>query len=133
MRTLASFIITNLDGFYEGPNGELDWSIVDEEFKAFAIGQLWHIRKSNTVSNVVGDPFDHRSGRLWIGGIDHLAGDAIGKPLQAGLAPVDGHHGHAAVGKLDGRGKTELASSTDHDCDTARRDSVIRHGTPPAL
>jgi DNA-binding MarR family transcriptional regulator len=70
--------------FYEGPNGELDWSIVDEEFKAFAIGQLWHIRKSNTVSNVVGDPFDHRSGRLWIGGIDHLAGDAIGKPLQAG-------------------------------------------------
>jgi hypothetical protein len=33
MRTLASFIITSLDGFYEGPNGELDWSIVDEEFK----------------------------------------------------------------------------------------------------
>jgi dihydrofolate reductase len=40
MRTLASFIITSLDGFYEGPNGELDWSIVDEEFKDFAIRQL---------------------------------------------------------------------------------------------
>jgi dihydrofolate reductase len=40
MRTLASFIITSLDGFYEGPNGELDWSIVDEEFTDFALRQL---------------------------------------------------------------------------------------------
>ena len=40
MRTLASFIITTLDGFYEGPNGEFDWPIVDEEFNDFAIGQL---------------------------------------------------------------------------------------------
>ncbi len=40
MRTLASFIITSLDGFYEGPNGELDWSIVDEEFDEFAVRQL---------------------------------------------------------------------------------------------
>src|SRR5580692_6827595 len=40
MRTLASFIVTSLDGFYEGPNGELDWSIVDEKFKDFAICQL---------------------------------------------------------------------------------------------
>ena len=40
MRTLASFIITSLDGFYEGPNGEFDWPIVDEEFKEFAIRQL---------------------------------------------------------------------------------------------
>jgi hypothetical protein len=28
MRTLASFIFTSLDGFHEGPNGELDWSNV---------------------------------------------------------------------------------------------------------
>ena len=35
MRTLASFIVTSLDGFYEGPNGEFDWPIVDEEFKDF--------------------------------------------------------------------------------------------------
>jgi dihydrofolate reductase len=40
MRTLASFIVTSLDGFYEGPNAEIDWPIVDEEFKDFAIRQL---------------------------------------------------------------------------------------------
>ena len=40
VRTLASFIITSLDGFYEGPNGEFDWPIVDEEFNDFAIRQL---------------------------------------------------------------------------------------------
>jgi len=40
MRTIASFIFTTLDGFYEGPNGELDWSNVDEEFDEFAVRQL---------------------------------------------------------------------------------------------
>jgi dihydrofolate reductase len=40
MGTLASFIFTSLDGFYEGPNGELDWPIVDEEFNDFAVHQL---------------------------------------------------------------------------------------------
>jgi len=40
MRTLASFILMSLDGFYEGPNGELDWPVVDEEFDDFAIRQL---------------------------------------------------------------------------------------------
>jgi dihydrofolate reductase len=38
--TLASFIFTSLDGFYEGPNGESDWPIVDEEFNDFAVKQL---------------------------------------------------------------------------------------------
>jgi dihydrofolate reductase len=42
MRTLASFVLTSLDGFCEGPNGELDWPVVDEEFNDFAIGQLDH-------------------------------------------------------------------------------------------
>ena len=37
MRTLASFIFISLDGFYEGPNGELDWSNVDAEFNDFAV------------------------------------------------------------------------------------------------
>jgi dihydrofolate reductase len=37
---LASFILISLDGFYEGPNGELDWPVVDEEFDDFAIRQL---------------------------------------------------------------------------------------------
>jgi dihydrofolate reductase len=40
MRTLASFIIISLDGFYEGPNGEFDWPIVDVEFNDFAVRQL---------------------------------------------------------------------------------------------
>jgi dihydrofolate reductase len=40
MRTLASFIATSLDGFYEGPNGEFDWLIPDEEFNDFAVRQL---------------------------------------------------------------------------------------------
>jgi dihydrofolate reductase len=40
MRTLASFIFISLDGFYEGPNGELDWPNVDAEFSDFAAQQL---------------------------------------------------------------------------------------------
>ncbi len=40
MRTLASFILTSLDGFYEGPNGEFDWAVIDEEFDEFAVRQL---------------------------------------------------------------------------------------------
>ena len=40
MRTLASFIVTTLDGFYEGSNGEFDWPVVDEEFNAFSVDQL---------------------------------------------------------------------------------------------
>jgi dihydrofolate reductase len=38
--TRAAFIITSLDGFHQGPNGEFDWPIVDEEFRDFAIRQL---------------------------------------------------------------------------------------------
>lgn len=40
MQTLASFIFTSLDGFYEGPNGESDWPIVDQEFNDFAARQV---------------------------------------------------------------------------------------------
>jgi dihydrofolate reductase len=40
MRTLAAFIVTSLDGFYEGPNGEFDWLIPDVEFNDFAVRQL---------------------------------------------------------------------------------------------
>ena len=40
MRAVASFIFISLDGFYEGPNGELDWPIVDAEFLEFAARQL---------------------------------------------------------------------------------------------
>jgi hypothetical protein len=40
MHTLASFLFISLDGFYEGPNGELDWPIVDQECNDFATHQL---------------------------------------------------------------------------------------------
>jgi dihydrofolate reductase len=40
MHTLASLIFISLDGFYEGPNGELDRPIVDQEFNDCATRQL---------------------------------------------------------------------------------------------
>jgi len=32
MRKLIFQMALSLDGFYEGPKGELDWHLVDEEF-----------------------------------------------------------------------------------------------------
>jgi dihydrofolate reductase len=40
MRKLFSFNMISLDGFFEGPEGELDWHNVDDEFNQFAIEQL---------------------------------------------------------------------------------------------
>jgi dihydrofolate reductase len=40
MRTLSSFIMTTLDGFYAGPNEEFDWPNVDDEFIRFSISQI---------------------------------------------------------------------------------------------
>ncbi|HET9289955.1 MAG TPA: dihydrofolate reductase family protein [Actinomycetes bacterium] len=40
MRKLYSFMVVSLDGFYEGPNGEFDWPVVDQEFNEFSIEQL---------------------------------------------------------------------------------------------
>ncbi|MBI1743634.1 hypothetical protein HYR54_11315 [Candidatus Acetothermia bacterium] len=40
MRKVIVFMLTTLDGFFAGPNGELDWHNVDEEFNEFAIDQL---------------------------------------------------------------------------------------------
>lgn len=40
MRKLVSFMVVTLDGFYEGPNQEFDWSNVDDQFNEFAIRQL---------------------------------------------------------------------------------------------
>jgi dihydrofolate reductase len=37
---LILFNFLSLDGFFEGPNQELDWHQVDDEFRAFAIAQL---------------------------------------------------------------------------------------------
>jgi dihydrofolate reductase len=39
MRKIFSFNMASLDGFFEGPNHELDWHNVDQEFHLFAIEQ----------------------------------------------------------------------------------------------
>lgn len=40
MRKIFAFIVTSLDGYYEGPNGEFDWQLIDAEFNDFALEQL---------------------------------------------------------------------------------------------
>jgi dihydrofolate reductase len=40
MRKIILFNLVTLDGFFAGPNGEIDWHAVDEEFNTFAIEQL---------------------------------------------------------------------------------------------
>jgi dihydrofolate reductase len=40
MRKLVFFMLTSLDGYYEGPGHAIDWHNVDAEFNKFAIAQL---------------------------------------------------------------------------------------------
>lgn len=40
MRKVILFNMVSLDGFFAGPNGELDWHNTDKEFNDFAIEQL---------------------------------------------------------------------------------------------
>jgi dihydrofolate reductase len=40
MRKVFLFMMVSLDGFFEGPDHEIDWHNVDEEFNEFAINQL---------------------------------------------------------------------------------------------
>jgi dihydrofolate reductase len=40
---LFAFLVTTADGYYEGPNQEFDWPVVDDEFNQFAIEQLEEI------------------------------------------------------------------------------------------
>jgi dihydrofolate reductase len=40
MRRIFAFIMTTLDGYYEGANGEFDWPVVDPEFEEFGVRQL---------------------------------------------------------------------------------------------
>ncbi len=40
MRKVIVSEMVSLDGFFSGPNGELDWHVVEEEFNEFAIDQL---------------------------------------------------------------------------------------------
>lgn len=40
MRKFLVFLVASVDGYYEGPNGEFDWPVVDAEFNEFATEQL---------------------------------------------------------------------------------------------
>lgn len=40
MRKIFAFIMTTLDGYYEGPDQEFDFWVIDEEFNRFAAEQL---------------------------------------------------------------------------------------------
>ena len=40
MRNVLFFMLVSLDGYFEGPDGGIDWHRVDEEFNDFAIEQL---------------------------------------------------------------------------------------------
>ena len=40
MRKLYLFVMLSLDGYFEGPNHDLSWHNVDDEFNKFAIEQL---------------------------------------------------------------------------------------------
>jgi dihydrofolate reductase len=43
MRRLFSFNMTSLDGFFEGPDRDINWHNVDDEFNQFAIDQLQEV------------------------------------------------------------------------------------------
>ncbi len=40
MRSIHLFVMLSLDGYFEGPNHDLSWHNVDDEFNKFAIEQL---------------------------------------------------------------------------------------------
>jgi dihydrofolate reductase len=40
MRKVLFFMLTSLDGYFEGPDHDISWHNVDEEFNEFAINQL---------------------------------------------------------------------------------------------
>jgi dihydrofolate reductase len=40
MRRILAFLVTTVDGYYEGPNQEFDWPVVDDEFNEFGLQQL---------------------------------------------------------------------------------------------
>jgi dihydrofolate reductase len=39
VRKIVAFIVQTVDGYYEGPNGEFDWTNIDAEFNEFSIEQ----------------------------------------------------------------------------------------------
>src|SRR5579872_1265701 len=43
MRKVFLFMMVSLDGYFEGPNHDLSWHNVDEEFNKFAIAQTKNV------------------------------------------------------------------------------------------
>jgi dihydrofolate reductase len=43
MRKIFLFMLVSLDGYYEGPNGDISWHNVDDEFNEFAVQQTSEI------------------------------------------------------------------------------------------
>jgi len=43
VRSLFLFMMVSLDGYFEGPNHDLSWHVVDQEFNRFAVEQLKQI------------------------------------------------------------------------------------------
>ena len=43
MRKILFFMLTSLDGYFAGPNHDINWHNVDEEFNEFAIDQLMSV------------------------------------------------------------------------------------------
>jgi len=40
MGRIISFLASSVDGYYEGPNQEFDWPVVDDEFNEFSVAHL---------------------------------------------------------------------------------------------
>ena len=40
MRKLSVFMMTTLDGYHTGPNGDIEWHTIDDDFNGFAARQL---------------------------------------------------------------------------------------------
>lgn len=75
MGKLVLFNMMSLDGFFEGPSGNIDWHNVDSEFNEFAIEQL-----NNAAALVFGRKTYELMASYWTGA-DALKDD----PVVAGL------------------------------------------------
>ena len=65
MRKVIIQMMVTLDGFFEGPNREINWHIVDEEFNEYAIDLLNNVdfllfgRVTYELMQITGHPHPH--------------------------------------------------------------------------
>lgn len=79
MRMLFFFQSVSLDGFFEGPDHDISWHIVDDEFNKFAIGQL---RETDTIL------FGRRTYQLFEGYWPRVTRDAGASEEDAEIAKL---------------------------------------------